>query len=285
MCQVVLGDGDGGIARIQEALALGLEAGEPDAIGRAYVNLCDTHAKTGRFREAVAVAEEGRAATRKFGAPAMEWYIAGNEAAALVFLGRYEEADALTREMLEEQRAVLGAPGLVNAGMTRVELLVRRGLHAEARALADEMLGLARGLGGSEFLGQALVSEAELELARGNGAAARQALREAVEIAAKEDVGHLLPMLPAAARLLPKEDVEQLAVRVERLPSIAINDARRTEADAVLKGDRDRFLEAATLYREVGMPYEEGRCLAVAGDENAAATLFERLGVPSPRAL
>ena len=121
--------------------------------------------------------------------------------------------------------------------------------------------------------------------ASGYGAAARQALREAVEIAAKEDVGHLLPMLPAAARLLPKEDVEQLAVRVERLPSIAINDARRTEADAVLKGDRDRFLEAATLYREVGMPYEEGRCLAAAGDENAAATLFKRLGVPSPRAL
>jgi len=65
VCQVVLGDGDGGIARIQEALALGLEAGEPDAIGRAYVNLCDTRVKTGRFREAVAVAEEGRAAEQR----------------------------------------------------------------------------------------------------------------------------------------------------------------------------------------------------------------------------
>lgn len=285
VCQVALGDVDGGIPRIQEALALGLEAGEPDAIGRAYVNLADMHLKTGRFREAVAVAEEGRAATRKFGAAAMEWFIAGNEAAALVFLGRYEEADALTREMFEEQRAVLGAPGLINAGMARVELLVRRGLLAEARALADEMLGLARGLGGSEFLGQALVSEAELELARGNAAAARQALREAVDIAATEDVVHLLPMLPAAARLLPKNDVEQLAMRVQRLPSIALNDARRTEADAVLKGDRDRFLEAAALYREVGMPYEEGRCLAAAGDENASATIFERLGVPAPRGL
>jgi tetratricopeptide (TPR) repeat protein len=282
VCEVVLGDIEG-IARIEEALRLGLEAGEPDAIGRAYVNLCDTRFKTGRFREAVEIAEEGRVATRKFGAPAMEWFIAGNEANALVSLGRYEEADALTREMLDEQRAVLAAPGLVNAGMARVELLRRRGEHHEARALADEILGLARGLGGSEFLGQSLVSEAELELERGNIAAARQALREAVAVATKEDVGHLVPMLPAAARLLPSEQTEQLLLRVQELPSMAHTDAHYAEAQAVLKGDRDGFVAAAALYRDAEMPYEEARCLAAAGDEDAAADIYERLGVPAPR--
>src|SRR5207302_1756463 len=136
VCEVMLGQGEG-ITRIEEALKVGLESGEPDAIGRAYVNLCDTRLKTGRFREAVDIAEEGRVAMRRLGAPAMEWFVAGNEALALVLLGRYDEADSLTREMLDEQRAVLGAPGLANAGFSRIELLARRGFLTEARAVSD----------------------------------------------------------------------------------------------------------------------------------------------------
>jgi len=281
VCRVGLGD-PGGIAKIEEALALALEAGEPEAIGRAYVNLSDTLAKTGRLRESVGVAEAGRAATRKLGAPSMEWFIAGNEASSLVALGRYEEADALTREMLDEQRAVLGVPGLVNAGMTRVELLVRRGAHQDARTLADEMLGLARGIGGSEFLGQALLTEANLELARGNAAAARHALREALQIATEEDVSNVLPMAPAAARLLPRDEAESLLERVRALPSLPLGDALCAEAEAVLTGNASTFREAAELYRSVGMLYDEARCLAGAGAAGAASAIYEQLGVPPP---
>jgi tetratricopeptide (TPR) repeat protein len=215
----------------------------------------------------------------------MEWFIAGNEAVALVSLGRYDDADALTREMLDEQRAVLGVPGLVNTASARVGLLERRGLHQEARALADEMLALARGIGGSEYLGQTLLTEADLELARGNAAAARQALREAVAIAGEEDASHLLHMAPTASRLLPREEAELLLDRVRSLPSLPFNDAVRGEAEAVLAGDAARFRGAAALYREVEMPYEEARCLAAAGDADAAAAIFERLGVPAPRGL
>jgi adenylate cyclase len=282
VCQLFVGE-LGGIGRIEEALRIALEVGEPDAIGRGYINLCDQFVRTGRFREAVEVAEEGRVATRRLGAPAFEWFIAGNEALALLRLGRYDEADELTRVMLEEQRPVLGVTGVVNAGMSRVELFVRRGLHAEARALADEIVGLARGVGGTEFLGQALVGEAELELVRGNAAAARQALREAVEMAAEEDVGHLVQMLPLAARLLPDEDARELLERAREFPSIPVNDACRVEADAVLRNDRARFLDAAQLYREVEMPWEEGRCLAAGGDASAATAIYERLSVPVPR--
>jgi tetratricopeptide (TPR) repeat protein len=279
VCRVVLGDTDA-TAIVEEALELAIEVGEPEAIGRGYVNLSDTRLKLGRFREAVEVAEEGRTATRKLGAPAMEWFIAGNEAVGLVLLGRYDEADALTRELLDENRAVLGVPGLVSAGMARVELLVRRGDHREARALADEMLSHARALGGSEFLGQTLFAEAELELARGNAAAARQALREAVEIAEEEDASHVLPMAPMAARILAREEAEHLLERVRSLPAIPLNDAYRAEAVAVLAGDNGRFREAASLYRSVEMPYEEARCLAAAGDGEAASAIYERLGVP-----
>ena len=282
VCRVGMGD-PGGIAQVEEALELALEAGDPEAVGRGYVNLSDTLAKAGRLRESVEVGEAGRAATRKLGALAMEWFIAGNESIALVQLGRYEEADALTREMLAEQRTVLGAPGILNAGSVRVVLLEQRGEHQEARRLADELLPLARGIGGSEFLGQFLVIEANLELARGNAAAARQALKEAVEIVADEDTSHLVPMLPTAARLLPSDEAAQLLERVRSLPSLPLNDAFRAEAEAVLTGDEERFRQAAVLYREVEMPFGEARCLAAAGDEGAAAEIYERLGIPAPR--
>jgi tetratricopeptide (TPR) repeat protein len=214
----------------------------------------------------------------------MEWYLAGNEAQSLIWLGRYAAADELTRELLENQRAILGVPGLVNAGVSRVVLLDRLGRQQEARAVADEMLPLARGIGGSEFLGQFLREEAELERSRGNDAAARQALREAVEIAVDEDVIHVIPMLPTAARVLPREETERLIERVRDLPSTPLRDALRAEAEAVLTQDAGRFLEAAALYRDVEMPYEEARCLAAAGDADGAAAIYERLGAPAPRA-
>lgn len=280
VCRIGLGD-LGGVAQIEDALALALETGEPEAIGRGYVNLCDSLTKVGRLQEAVDVAEKGRKAARGLGAPAMEWFIAGNEAAALVSLGRYDEADVLTREMLEDQRAVLAVPGRVNAAMNRVLLLARRGEHQEARAVADETLALARGLGGSDYLGWALSIEAELELARGNGAAARQATREAAEIAADVDVSHVAPLLPTAARLLHVDEMEPLLDRLRSYGSHPLNDAYRAEAAAVLAEDAARYREAADLYRKVEMPYEEARCLAAAGDEEAASAIYERLGVPA----
>jgi adenylate cyclase len=282
VCRVGLGD-VGGIDQIEEALAIALEARDPEAIGRAYNNLVDTLTKAGRLHDAARIAPEARKAARDFGAIAFEWFIAGNEAFALVALGRYDEADALARETLEDQRSVLTLPGVVNAGIPRVILLSRRGSHEQARTLADEVVAVARGLGGSEFLGHALYEEAELEWARDNDASARQALREAVDIAEEEDVWHIIPMLPAAARLLSRAEAEQLIERVRSLPSTPLTAALRAEAEAVLALDTDRFREAAGLYRDVGMPYEEARCLAAAGDDDAAKAIFERLGVPPAR--
>jgi tetratricopeptide (TPR) repeat protein len=280
VCTVGLGD-TGGIAMVEEALALALESGEPEAIGRGYVNLSDSLLKTGRLQESVDVAEAGRAATRTLGASVLEWFIAGNEASALVLLGRYEETDALTREILEGQQAI-GAPGIVNAGITRIVLLTRRGEHGEARRVADDVLPIARGVGGSEFFGQFLTCEAELELARGNAAAARQALREAVELAVEEDSSHLLPMLLAATQLLSSGEVGGLLDRVRPLPPTPLNDAYRLEAEAAVVADTSRFLEAAKLYREVEMPFEEARCLAAAGDVAGARAIQVHLGIQVP---
>ena len=200
-CQAFEGDVRG-VEKMKDALALAQRVGEVEALGRAYNNLASTLPELGRALEAVEVASEGREAMRKLGVPSFEWFIAGNQAAALVALGRLDEADALTREILEEQRDLL-----VNAAGPRIVALVRLGRYEEARALLDEVLPGAERIGGAEFLAPLRREEAELEHVRGNLAAARQAIREATEIAfSTPAVIHWLHLLPAAARLLDAKD-------------------------------------------------------------------------------
>ena len=188
VCEVTAGN-PMGAEKIAEALQVALELGVADAVGRAYNNLVSTLVDIGEHLRAVAIAEEGREAARRVASTGFEWFIAGNQAAALSSLGRLDEAEVLSRQILGEQRAALGPPGVINAGGPRAIALTRLGRYQEARAQLDELVPLARGIGGSEFLARVLHEEAELELARGNEAAARQAIREAIEVKGRRVFG------------------------------------------------------------------------------------------------
>jgi class 3 adenylate cyclase/tetratricopeptide (TPR) repeat protein len=277
-CRVFAGDAEG-LTLIREALELAQKSGDAEAIGRGYVNLSDTCCKVGRLREAVAVAEEGRAVMRRLGAATFDTFIAGNQAQALVHLGRLGEVESLTRELIGEHREVLGGAGFVNAAGTLFEVLVRRGAYEEARAQADEVLPAARGLGGAEFLGPVLRSEASLEAARGNHAAARQAIREAIEMALDEAASyHVVATLPTAVRLLGPDECRRLLDFVEDTPSYSFADAHKAEANAVVEQDPARSREAAELYRDLEMPYEEARCRVDAGELERARELARQFG-------
>jgi adenylate cyclase len=276
VCEVTAGNPKGA-EKIAEALEVALELGVADAVGRAYNNLVSTLVDIGEHLRAVAIAEEGREAARRVASTGFEWFIAGNQAAALASLGRLDEAEVLSRQILGEQRAALGPPGVINAGGPRAIALTRLGRYQEARAQLDELVPLARGIGGSEFLARVLHEEAELELARGNEAA-RQAIREAIEVTlANPSRSHALLLLPMAARLLSPEDVQFLFERVRDLPSWPFYDAVRAEADGLV-GDRERSREAASLYQSIEMPYEAARCLLDAGDVEQTRALVERHG-------
>ena len=145
--------------------------------------------------------------------------------------------------------------------------------------LVDELLPLARGIGGAEYLGQALVVEAEIEAARGNRAAAEQAVREAVELAFSTPAREQwVRFLPHAGRHLPAEEVRRLLERAQRTPSSKIEAARLAEAAAVIDGDEGLAHEAAELYWELEMPYEEARCRLDAGEVARAQELAARFG-------
>jgi adenylate cyclase len=281
VCEVTAGRLEG-VEKIQESLELSLTVGDAEATGRAYNNLASMLNDVGQPARAAQVATEGVGAARRLGLTGFEWFIAGNLALALVLLGRLEEAEGLARQLLEEQRAALGPPGVINAGVPRATALTRLGRYEEARAQFDELLPFARGLGGSEFLARLLADEAELELARGNEASARQAIREATQIAlANPSRVHPVLLLPSAARLLPADEIAPLLERVDDLSACAAWDAMRAEAIGTVGGDRHRLREAARLYRECELPYECARCLLDAGELEQARELIERHGFGS----
>ncbi len=56
------------------------------------------------------------------------------------------------------------------------------------------------------------------------------------------------------------EEARPLLERAQRTPTSKIEAARLAEAAAVIDGDSARALEAAELYWELEMPYEEARC-------------------------
>jgi adenylate cyclase len=277
--QVFAGDPTG-IERIREALTIAHAAGDPEAIGRAYVNLGSVLSGFGRDREAIEIDRKGREVMRELGAPGFEWFIAGNQASALLALGRLDEAFALAGEVLEVQRSMTAVPGTVNAGVTQVDCLTRQGDYDRAQAILADILPLARGLGSAEYLGMVLEVVARLEHARGNLAAARQCVREASDLVASTSAWEMwLRLMPTAARLLPADEARALLERIPPVPPSAMSDARLAEALALVSGgDRERSRHAADLYRDLELPFEEAQCRIDAGELDRAREIAERFG-------
>ena len=158
-----LGETDRGLAYLEEARRRGAELGAAKDEARACVNLSDLLDDLGRLEESVAVATEGiEVATaaglrRTFGA-----FLAGNAAASLYHLGRWDETVELTDDFLElgdddnlntvtlrQSRAVLDAGrGDFEAALAHVRAATRpeRG-HVHRRAVPAGA-GRRRGRGG-----------------------------------------------------------------------------------------------------------------------------------------
>ncbi len=266
-----------GIDRLREALDLAERTGDPEAIGRAYTNLPEILDEFGQGREAIELCRRGRDVMRRLGAPAYEWFVAGNEARILMHTGRYEEAEALAREALGHERAMRTPPGIVNAAVALLFALTRRGRYVDAQQVRDETAPLAHAAGGGDFLGRFLAAEVELEETRGNRAAARQVVEEAVAlIFANPSVMHHVYVVAAAARLLPREQAEGLLVRVRQRARHPAQEAPLRMAEGYLAGNPESFREAAGLYRKLELPYEEAWCRLEAGERDRATEIIER---------
>ena len=275
VCEVFAGREEG-LERLELAFAIARESGDVEALGRGYTNIAECLFKVGRLPEALRVAREGVDAMGRAGHTARAAFIASNEAWILLDLGRFEEAEAVIAGMLDTGQAMMGTVGLMNAAMPRAVAAMRRGDYGPARAMLDEILPPAREFGGVEFFAPALRYEAELEEARGNLPAARESMRRAIDVVLSATPSvHSLELLPLAVRLLPAEVVTQVLERTRALPGFERDHATRAETEGLLSNDRSRLREAAGLYRELEMPYDEARCRIELGELERARELVE----------
>jgi DNA-binding CsgD family transcriptional regulator/tetratricopeptide (TPR) repeat protein len=167
------GENARGIAVLREGLAMALEHGDLEDVGRAYANLTDAMRRGGLLEEAASVALAGIEHARRRGYDrGFGLFLVANAAETLLTLGRWEEADRLTT------LALAGHP----VGMTGEFLALLRVLLEVDRGrldVADRMLGQASavsgGIVGAEFVCLDAQARVALALGRDDPAAARAA--------------------------------------------------------------------------------------------------------------
>lgn len=138
-------DPEASIAMLAEARTMAEELGDLDELFRVFANLTTVLDLAGRHEDAVAVAFEGIDAARAAGLEAVYGnFLRGNAADSLFYLGRWEEARALSMTALE----------WLPAGVNFLNTLV---------ALATVEVELSAGEGAGRLLGQTLL---ELEAVR-----------------------------------------------------------------------------------------------------------------------
>jgi DNA-binding CsgD family transcriptional regulator/tetratricopeptide (TPR) repeat protein len=140
-----LGRREEALALLREALDVAQDAGDPECLCLAYINLSSILGSYCRFEEAVSLALEGAEVARRLGVEVVNglWCLA-NAAENLVDLGRFDEADEITAKALEYDARNTTAAVL---HLQRADLTARQGRLEEA----ERHLALARELGAASY--------------------------------------------------------------------------------------------------------------------------------------
>jgi tetratricopeptide (TPR) repeat protein len=178
-----LGDADAGLAELQAAQRLATRAGDVILALRATVNHADGLVAAGRLEQAATVALDGigeahRLGLARFNAP----MLASNATQALLALGRWDQAEQVSRQALETAPS---DPTSVYLLLNRAALELSRGDldRAQARLQTVRRL-LPAPILQAERAGPLFCGLAELALWRGHLEQAKQLVAEAVPLVA-----------------------------------------------------------------------------------------------------
>jgi DNA-binding CsgD family transcriptional regulator len=181
-----LGDPEGAVDYLVRAREIALEVGDPDDVGRAYLNLVDLMSgPLNRLEEAVDLAREGSEYAARVGS-AGDYGVSlqCNAAAALVHLGRWDEAAVMLRAAEDRNPIEMAA---IDLHQCSAWLHVCRGAFDDAA----RRLGLARALMAKtvdpQYQAPLRALEAELALWRGDPEAAGEAVAAGLEHLAGTD--------------------------------------------------------------------------------------------------
>jgi DNA-binding NarL/FixJ family response regulator len=191
-----MGDPDGGAVLTRQAIAIAEEIQDFDDIGRGYACHSSTLALAGRHEEALAFSLEGSARMRDLGMGATYGaFLAMNASDELTYLGRWDEALALTSEV----RPIARGTSRVFATGQAARLLTLRG---EFEPAAGCMADLSRLLGQAveaQFNGPIAATQIELCALTGDTAGGRRVADRVLPVLGQTEDGGLQALVLVAA--------------------------------------------------------------------------------------
>jgi DNA-binding CsgD family transcriptional regulator len=277
---VDLGEADAGLAELEVARRLAAKAGDLLLPLRAIVDHSDGLLATGRLEQAAAVALDGLQEARRLGlAHYFQPILACNATQALVALGRWDQAEQVSRQALETGPS---DPASANLPLARATLELGLGEldTAEARLQAVRRLFPAS-TPEPQRAGPLLGGLAELALWRGDPEQARRLVAEAVPVV-EASLRHAAPLYALGLRV--QADLAELAR--------ARHSGRPTPDDATATALLERLAQAAAGPAGAGLPeLAAWHALGLAEQTRqqgpsdpaawaAAAAAWERLGQP-----
>jgi len=307
---IQLGDAEAGLAEQEAAVRLAREAGESVVMGRATVNYSDALVATGRLEKAAVVALGGIEEARRLGlARSFAQDLAYNATEALITLGRWDQAERVSRQALEN------APSdatLVPLRLLRAVLELGLGdLDAAAARLQAARRLLPALISEPQKAGPLFAGLAELALWRGKLEQARELVAEAVPLVAA-DPRYAAPLYALGLRVeadraelararhpgSPAGDDGTASALLERLGAVAagpaaaaipelaawhtLGRAERTRHDG--PPDPAAWAAAVAAWERLGQPYRAAYAgyrhaealLASTGDRDTAAQVLGR---------
>jgi DNA-binding CsgD family transcriptional regulator/tetratricopeptide (TPR) repeat protein len=194
VCDVYLGDAEGGIARLREALAIARSTpGAVEDVGRAYANLAFATSISGHMAAGVEVSLEGIRVLSELGGGRWVDFVRLNAALDMLNIGRIDEALVLIDEVDPAATGVVRAQ-LLDAQATAY---LTRGDLAAARRAIDAVDGLLVG-SDSQFSGPLALERAILVALEGDPARAAAEVEASVPLVERTDGDDRLARLYAA---------------------------------------------------------------------------------------
>jgi DNA-binding CsgD family transcriptional regulator/tetratricopeptide (TPR) repeat protein len=306
---IYLGDPAAGLAELEAGVRLATAAGGVIDLLRAILNHSDGLLATGRLEEAATVALDGIQQARRLGmARSAGPFLAGNATEALVALGRWDQAEQVSRQALEDAPSDAASVPLL---LLRGALELGRGDldSAEARLMAGQRL-LPSPIAEAQMAGHLFAGLAELALWRGDPDQAKQLVAEALplvaanpryaapvyalgvrveadraELARARHPGEAAPDDGTAAALLGRLGQAATGPAAASFPELAARHATAAAERTRQQGPSDPAAWAAAVaaWERLGQPYRaayagfrQAEALLAAGDRDTAAQVLGR---------
>lgn len=252
-------DGEDGVPTIERALQIALDADVQEAAGRAYSSLQEASICLHRFDEADRYYAEGMAYCDERELGVFSTCLTGGRASALLKVGRWDEAAAVSAQMLS--RPGISPVNRMNPLIAMGAVLGRR-REENAWDLLDEAIALAQGTAEPCWIVPIRAVRAELRYLTGEPGLAAQEVRAGGEYLGQVDAW----------------DAWSLAIWLARMQQAADVPATPPEPYArELTGD---WKAAAASWEELGRPYDAALVRMGSADESGlreALTTLEAL--------